>query len=160
MIGEAARSSQSSRPKDHKLTVVGHLSDGEDKIGHAFAILTDNNGNVVTRGYWPADTSVGKGKYFFGTDGVVLDEITTGYYDAYLNDSGLNASKTFSITASQYNAAMGHINQVSANPGTYSLVTNMCGSFASDVARAAGQSTGVFFSSPRSLYEQFGGQLP
>ena len=60
----------------------------------------------------------------------------------------------------QYNAAMNHINQVAANPGTYSLVTNMCGSFASDVASVAGQSTGVFFSSPSNLYEEFGGRLP
>jgi hypothetical protein len=55
---------------------------------------------------------------------------------------------------------MSHINQVAANPGTYSLVTNMCGSFASDVASVAGQSTGVLFSSPSNLYEGFGGRLP
>ncbi|MEM7172319.1 MAG: RHS repeat-associated core domain-containing protein, partial [Pseudomonadota bacterium] len=147
-----------SEPKNHSLTVVAHLDDESDKIGHAFVILEDSDSNVLARGYWPEGGFATYGEAISGEiDGIVLDEMHTGYYEYYINGTNLNASKTFLITESEYKAAINHIDAVSQSPGKYSLFGNMCGSFASDVASAAGQSTGVIFSSPQNLYDEFGG---
>ena len=156
MYGE----SNSQDSKRHRITMVAHLKDSDDPIGHAFVILQDEDGHIEAYGFWPEDTEGSKSEYINGTPGIVRDEIATGYYNAYKRGEGLNASRTLIVSEGEFNLAAAAIINYAAEPPTYKLLTTMCATFTTNVAGATGNSLYIVGPTPRTLYRNFAGQIP
>jgi hypothetical protein len=130
---------------DSKLTVVAHLDDEGDKVGHAFVILENADGERIARGFWPGKRNGEKYRSIIignGFSGAVRDEVDTGYlerYDAWLKTGvdpvrGRFAHRTYNISSKQYGSATSLINNWNKS---YNLGC-MCGTFTEAVAASTG----------------------
>ena len=149
--------------KNYKMTIAAHLDGPDDKIGHAIAILTDAEGNQLSRGFWPKDGLGAKG-FLTGTEveGAMYNEVDTKYLQAFnkYQQTGVDpmggswSSKTFSIDQAQYHAGLEYINHVAISQPQYSSFY-MCGSFARGVLNSTGNylspHRGSYYPSPSNL---------
>ncbi|WP_155732546.1 hypothetical protein [Pseudoalteromonas luteoviolacea] len=159
---------QDEPPKDHNITIVAHLDNEDDWIGHAFVIMRNAKGEEIAKGYWPKDSADAK-DFILGTDidGAVYDE-KGDYYERFNEwlktgkdpgkPNGQFAYKSFAITRQQYGDAMKAMKDWSANPYSSS---RMCGTFATHVLSASGNKVWDRWLDPHPtrLFEQFGGKF-
>jgi len=159
-----------AKESEYSITLVAHQDESiefkgveiPDVIGHAFVIMRGPNGEFA-KGFWPSD---GASFDDFISDtplgGALSDE---GDYHSRFKSwqvtgkdpkGGQFAFRSFALTKAQYQSGVSAISNWGSNP--YMGQSRMCGSFATHVLRATGQSYGNS-KTPYYLFYDMGGSF-
>ncbi|MEH8019543.1 hypothetical protein MN202_20095, partial [Rheinheimera muenzenbergensis] len=165
-LNDQVDSAEASKAKEseYSITLVAHLDKKTDLIGHAFVIFRGPNGEFA-KGFWP--------KYGASENDFILDAPLEGalsdeesYYSRFKSwqatgadpgkQGGQFASRSFGLTKEQYQNGVSAISNWNSTP--YRGRSRMCGSFATHVLRATGQSYGNS-KTPYFLFYDMGGSF-
>ena len=159
-----------AKESEYSITLVAHQDESiefkgleiPDVIGHAFVIMRGPNGEFA-KGFWPSD---GASFDYFISDtplgGALSDE---GSYSSRFKSwqatgkdpqGGQFAFRSFALTKAQYQNGVSAISNWNSTP--YMGRSRMCGSFATHVLRATGQSYGKS-KTPYYLFYDMGGSF-
>ncbi|WP_269801710.1 MULTISPECIES: RHS repeat domain-containing protein [unclassified Shewanella] len=164
---EAAKAKES----EYSITLVAHQDESiefkgveiPDVIGHAFVIMRGPNGEFA-KGFWPGGDGASFEDFISDTPlgGTLSDE---GDYSSRFKawqatgkdpQGGQFAFRSFALTKTQYQGGVSAISSWNSTP--YMGQSRMCGSFATHVLRATGQSYGNS-KTPYYLFSDMGGSF-
>ena len=135
-IKETAEAVVKEEPLDHALSIGTHYEG--DGVGHAFTALEQPGASADTYGFWPGESvSFDSKGALTSVKGELRKNFVSdqSYFQQALAGEEGFAIARFSITKSQYNAAMKVISSYQGK--TYNALMCNCTSFVADVAKAA-----------------------
>ena len=163
------------------LTIVSHLDDPNDVIGHVFAVFETPWGWTEAFGFFP-EVGTASSDQLNGVPGSVVFDYK--HYSDWKAGKYLHVSRTFSLNVDQFQTALAEAYRQMLSPPDYRITAtskvpshnlretaispnptlavdpvSMCGTFAASLARAAGIDLGVsgLGARPRALFKRWGG---
>ena len=130
LFNDEASHGAAQESKDHRIGIGVHFDGPDDKIGHAFVVLTTDEGRTIVRGFYPSALA--------GKDGLIVDDI--GKYNDIIDGKAIGRIEYHDITQTQFRAATKTIVDFKMNGTNYNLVSCNCADFA---ARVYANSTGI-----------------